>query len=324
MSACPELRVLFRAAAGSRRGFGHLVRCRSLARALGVRPLICLRGPQAAMDVALALGCDIVAGTAARLIRELRPDVVVVDDPVSSTAARWIAAARAAGVPVASVHDLGLGCLDADLVIDGSVARGAAPAGRRTAVGPRFAIVDPTRVAPRPCCVRRGVVIALGGGPRAHVACAIARAIARRVPEMTVRVVGGFISAAPPRGKADRLPRNLTWTGPVTSLIAEFGRAQVAVVAGGVSLYEACALGAAPVAVPVVAAQRATVTAFVREGAAVGSLHATAAEQVAEAAVALLTDARSRRLVIRRALRLVGGQGTPPAAREVTRLVAGR
>ena len=44
MTSCADLRVLFRAPAGPRRGFGHLVRCRSLARALGVRPLIALRG----------------------------------------------------------------------------------------------------------------------------------------------------------------------------------------------------------------------------------------------------------------------------------------
>ena len=48
MTSCGDLRILFRAAAGPRRGFGHLVRCRSLARALGVRPLVALRGGQGA------------------------------------------------------------------------------------------------------------------------------------------------------------------------------------------------------------------------------------------------------------------------------------
>ena len=47
MTSCGDLRILFRAPAGPRRGFGHLVRCRSLARALGVRPLIALRGGRA-------------------------------------------------------------------------------------------------------------------------------------------------------------------------------------------------------------------------------------------------------------------------------------
>jgi len=39
--------VVFRVAAGPRLGFGHLVRCRSLARALGVTPRVWLRGSAA-------------------------------------------------------------------------------------------------------------------------------------------------------------------------------------------------------------------------------------------------------------------------------------
>src|SRR5262245_47514788 len=114
MSACPELRVLFRAAAGARRGFGHLLRARSLARALGVRPLISIRGPEHSVHVALALGCDVVKGSARRLIHRLSPNILVVDDPSARDAAEWIAAARRAGIVVASIHDLGIGCLDAD------------------------------------------------------------------------------------------------------------------------------------------------------------------------------------------------------------------
>ena len=53
----------------------------------------------------------------------------------------------------------------------------------------------------------------------------------------------------------------------------ELARAGVAVVGGGVSLYEACAHGVAAVGVPVVAAQRPTVAAFV-----------TAARRAADAA----------------------------------------
>jgi hypothetical protein len=123
MSALADLRVLFRAAAGPRRGFGHLVRCRSLARALGVRPLMCVRGTVATRDVALRLGCDVVTGSPGRLLRDLGTDLLVVDDPIASPAAVWIAAARSAGVPVVTIHDLGIGSPTGDLVVDGSVTR---------------------------------------------------------------------------------------------------------------------------------------------------------------------------------------------------------
>ncbi len=68
MTASADLRVLFRAAAGPRRGFGHLVRCRSLGRALGVRPLVSVRGGRLAEHTAIALGCDVVRGGAPRAI----------------------------------------------------------------------------------------------------------------------------------------------------------------------------------------------------------------------------------------------------------------
>ena len=155
MSALPEIRVLFRAAAGERRGFGHLVRCRSLARALGIRPLVCVRGTSAARDIALRLGCDVVNGTARQLLRALKPDIVVIDDPIASHASRWISMARAAHIPVVTIHDLGLGCTDGDLAIDGSITTPAPAARRHGTAGPSFAILDPSSSRTR-ARVRRG------------------------------------------------------------------------------------------------------------------------------------------------------------------------
>jgi spore coat polysaccharide biosynthesis predicted glycosyltransferase SpsG len=375
MSACPEMRVLFAAPAGAKRGFGHLVRCRSLARALGVRPLVAVRGPQGTVDVALRLGCDVVIGTPARLIRSLRPDVVIVDDPIEMPASRWISTARAAGAVVVSIHDLGLGCLDADLLIDGSVVRSRALQNRKRStpkhegakstkvytktnvdlIGPAFAILDPDTLGGQnarrsvPAALRRrksrsaassgersrreasglpsvpAVVISLGGGPRAKLACAIAVEIARRAPDVDVRIVGGFVSARPPRGLARTLPRNVTWLAGATNLSRELTRADVAIVGGGVSLYEACALGTPAVAVPVVAAQRPTVAGFVAEGAALGSAHGTVAPRhVAANALAALRQPRLRRRLTRAARRLVDGRGAVRAARVIARLLEGR
>ncbi len=58
-----RLHVLFRAAAGPRLGFGHLVRCRSLARALGVSPLVSLRGTSRTREAAIRLGVSLVTPT---------------------------------------------------------------------------------------------------------------------------------------------------------------------------------------------------------------------------------------------------------------------
>ena len=143
MTSCADLRALFCAAAGARRGYGHLVRSLSFARALGVRPLIAVRGTQQARDVALGLGADVVAAHATRAIRALRPDVVVVDDPSTPHSQRRIDAARRVGALVVTIHDLGLGCAEGDVVIDGSAASPvSARPGRVSLVGTKFAILD--------------------------------------------------------------------------------------------------------------------------------------------------------------------------------------
>lgn len=326
MSAGSDIRVLFRAPAGARRGFGHLLRCRSLARALGVRPLVCLRGTTASVDVALWLGCDVVSGAPHRLIAALRTELVVVDDPIVAHASRWIAAARATGAAVASIHDLGLGCHAADLIIDGSVTTTPALANRDRTIGPAFAIVDPALPqVHRQNGARPNVVVSLGGGPRAEVACAIASEIARHAPDVDVRVVGGFVSTAPSSTMWEKCPPNVVWVGASTNLAAELGNADVAVVGGGVSLYEACALGVAAVGVPVVPAQRPTVAGFVARGAALGRPRSVVVpRRVAEDALALLREARLRRRIVQTARRLVDGRGAMRAARALERLVGGR
>src|SRR6185295_6743281 len=144
MTSCGDLKVLFRAAAGPRRGYGHLVRCRSLARALNVRPLVALRGGRRVIETALALGCDVVTGRATRVLSRLQPDVLVVDDPIAADSHRWMRAARRVGCLVVSIHDLGLGCLDADLVIDGSITKNARARHGLTLAGPKYAVLDPS------------------------------------------------------------------------------------------------------------------------------------------------------------------------------------
>jgi len=317
MTSCGDLRILFRAPAGPRRGYGHLVRCRSLARALGVRPLLALRGGPRVVETALALGCDVVRGGAARVLSRLQPDVLIVDDPVAANARRWIHTARRLGCLVVSIHDLGLGCLDADLVIDGSITRNAQARQGRTLAGPKYAVLDPVNAD---CDVNDrardpySVLIALGGGPRAELAHDIAEAIVDAHPHARVRIAGGFNHLTRREGA------QIAWIGPARSLHDEMTRAGVAVVGGGVSLYEACAHGVAAVGVPVVDAQRPTVAAFVERGAARGVVGRVTARSVAAQCAELLTDEAMRRQVARIGRKLIDGRGAFRAAAAVTQM----
>lgn len=308
----PETRVLFVAAAGPRRGYGHLVRCLSFARALGVRPLLAVRGGAHVEETALALGADVVKASSPRVVRALRPDVVVVDDPIARAAARWMAAARSAGALVVSVHDLGLGCRASDVLIDGSITRNARAAGHGLALtGSRFALLDPRVAAaghrPRGDC-RGRVLIALGGGPRVRLARAIAETIAAAEPRVEVRVAGGFNAA--PRPAAGKI----VWLGPTRGLVEELAQASTAIVAGGVSLYEACALGVPTVGLPVVPGQVPTVRAFGSRGAVIAAPLGASPDEVAGRALSVLKDEAMRRALARRARSLVDGRGAQRAA----------
>jgi hypothetical protein len=308
-----RVRVLFRVAAGPRQGYGHLVRATVLARELGVAPVVSLRGGQAARAVATELGCRLVDLPAAMAASQMRPSVLVVDDPSGREAAAWRRPFARAGVRVASVHDLGSGYCGADLAIDGSVTQcGRRPRGQAL-TGPEYAILRPAR---RTAAARRpAVLIALGGGPRARAAARLARAAVTSCPHLDVIVAGGFDA-----GRRADLPARATWLGPRRGLVRELSRVQFAVVGGGVTLYEACRAGTPAVGVAVVEAQRPTIRAFARRGAALDGGSTRDMRQAAAAIARLAGDARLRRLVGASGQAIVDGRGARRVAAALSKL----
>lgn len=317
MSITRRMTVLFRVAAGPRRGFGHLARCRALARALGVAPRVSVRGSAATCRAARQLGVEVVPGGLAAIDR-LRPAMVVVDDPSAAHAQTWVDRARRRGMPVAALCDGGVGRVEADLVVDGSVRA------RRTAAhvlaGPRFAVVDPriTALRRRRRTARRRICIAVGGG--AHVFSqvpALVAALARRAPGAAIQVAPGFTGRRRPALAAG------TWIA-AGQLAPTLAGADLAIVAGGLTVYEACALGVPAIAVAVVPAQQPTVRHLARRRAVVdgGALYATGgASRVGVSAGRLFERAEARRRLAAAGRRLVDGRGAARIAAALRRLV---
>jgi spore coat polysaccharide biosynthesis predicted glycosyltransferase SpsG len=317
-----SLRVLIHVAGGPRRGFGHLVRSTWLARALGVEPVVCVRGGREAVRVARQLGHRVVGGTPSAVLARHVPDLVIVDDPNASAANRWCAAARRAGTPVASVHDLGLARCASDLPIDGSIAPFRGGHGPRALTGPRYAVLNPKlRALRRSVKSRTGeqarprVLITLGGGARAQAARRLAVRLARLRPDVDVCIAGGFLSTKRRPG-----PANVRWLRSADRLAGELARATVALVAGGVTLYEACCLGVPTVAVAVVNAQRPTVRAFAARGAVIDAGTSRTVTRAVAAVQRLLDDERARRALGRRARAQVDGLGAVRVASALRRL----
>jgi len=318
--------VLFRVAAGPRIGFGHLLRCRALSRALHARPSVSLRGGAVARRAARMLGCELTRPDARRL-RTI--DLVVVDDPSPRHAADWLRRARRAGAPTATIHDLGVGSRAADLIVDGSITHLDARCSPRTLRGPRFTVLDSRVAGAREARGRRRtspgqsrvplILVALGGGSHVQrLAPALAAEIARRCPHATIRIARGFTPCAPPA-----LPAGARWMTRHNGLARDLVACDVVVTAGGVTLYEACAIGAPAVALAVVPGQRPAVAAFAARGAVVdaGALDAgvVTLRRAAAAVAQLLGDPAARRRCSRLARGLVDGLG---AARVADRLQA--
>lgn len=310
-----DMAVVFRVAAGPRLGFGHLARCRAIADALGVRPRMSVRGSAATRMAARRLDVALVDGR--HVWTAPRPDVLVVDDPHAASARRAVAAARRRGVPVVAIADSGQGRLAADLVVDG---RANAPAPRGPMLrGPRFAIVDAriARLRHRPAARRARLVVALGGGRhvRQHVALLVA-ALAAALPRFDIRVAPGFTSGPRPVLPAGQ------WLAP-GALAPTLATASLAVVGGGVTAYEALALGVPSLGVAVVDAQRPTLRQLARlgvmvNGGAVWTPHA--AGRVAGLAARLAAAPALGRRLAARGRRLVDGKGTHRIAAAIAAL----
>lgn len=313
--------VLFRVAAGPRVGFGHLVRSCALAREMGADCLFSVRGTPQARAAARRLGARLVPGERpAAVLRSAAPALLVIDDRVARATVPWRRAARRARVPIASVHDLGIGLGDADLVVDGSV-RPPDDLAMPARLGPAYAVLRALPGRPRTSAdaVPRRVLVALGGGPRRTLAHALARSIAGRFPEVRVGVAGGFLAAGAAAGRIDAVAPG--------AFDAALAAADIAVVAGGLTLYEACSLGIPCVGVAVAASQRPTVAAFASRGAALdGGLvigrPGAAVGAVTDAVEELLTDRTLRRRLARCGRRLVDGRGASRVAAALRGLMA--
>jgi spore coat polysaccharide biosynthesis predicted glycosyltransferase SpsG len=315
--------IVFAVAAGPRMGFGHLMRSRSLARALGVPWRVCLRGSAATRRIATRLGAELVTSPLARTSDPV--GLLVVDDPSRREASRWVASARHHGVPVASIHDRGLGEVASDLVVDGSVYQTPPPGMSPGLRGPAFAILDPSMAGLTRSVVehsRPRILITLGGG--AHVqasAAGLCRELAASRPGLTIRVARGFVDGREPAP----LPHG-EWIQAPQGLAEELTQASVAIVSGGVSLAEACAIGVPVVAVAVTRAQHVAIRTLANLGAVVdgGSIETDNRlfAQVAAATLALLDSQAERDRLSRNASQVIDGRGALRVAAHLRRLMS--
>lgn len=314
------MRLLFRAAAGPRIGFGHLMRCRSLARALDITPVVSIRGSRQTCETARARGFFVSTLRLDALAGPGRPDILIVDDPSLEHAEPWVKRAREAGVRVVTLHDCGIAATESDLGIDGSIRPGVLKSAVSLS-GATFAVLDPSvaEVRALPVPEREGVLIALGGGEHVHRwGLPLAQAIHARVPDAPLMLVAGFTS-----GEVAE-PAGAEWLLAPDGLSHALRSAEVAVVGGGVTLYEAAALGTPVVGLAVVSAQCEAIRAFAERGAAIDAglvSQPGAIDEAADAVEQLLQNRTLARHVGQCGASQVDGRGVFRVAEAIRRLV---
>jgi UDP-2,4-diacetamido-2,4,6-trideoxy-beta-L-altropyranose hydrolase len=320
-------RVAFVTDAGGDAGLGHFKRCAALAHALGARGCaveMLVAGPRNTGLATVAPGLALTPlewwGAPRRVLEcAAGVDAFVVDSYHVDEA--LLATLRGVGLAIA-IDDLADRPLPVDVVVNGAwyaerLAYRLAPVTRRL-LGPRYALLDRafaeaparTRTAGR---VER-VLVTLGGStPAADTAAAVA-AVRSALPAARVDILGGLVrSAAAPSA-------NVTMHGAVPSLRPLLLAADLAVTAGGMTLYECLATGTPVVAVCLADNQRANL-----EHLSAAGLVAAADFGTLTAAVARIAGDHALRQRLSAAGRdAVDGNGAARVADEIVRLLTSR
>jgi len=346
MTATPAPRaVLFRVDAAATSGLGHLQRCLSLALALrrdGVasgllsdghpeaeRRAAALGVESARLDGARPGGAEDVDRTLAEAVRLAATHVVVDSYHVT---ADYLARVRDAGYVVAAIDDLAAYSFPCQLVINGGAQAGGLPyrssRDTRFLLGPRYVLLRP-EFRDLPARVVRpevqNVLIAVGGAdPRGLLP--ILLEVAGLLPtQCSITAIAAPLSARAADvdvALARCLRPVLLMRDPpsVRDLMLE---ADLALSAGGQTMYELAATGTPTVAVVAADNQIASVRAMADAGvvrAVCGVGDASFRERVRDAVVELLSGRDARTAMAAAGRALVDGRGAERVARTLISL----
>lgn len=342
-----HIKVLFRADAGRDLGVGHVMRCLTLADAMGgfatfvckvidghLGDVIASRGHEvhlldadmtaqedAARVADLAKGQDLIVmdhyGLGAAWAKEMPAPVMVIDD----------VADRAHHCAV--LLDQNLGRLPADY--DGRV-----PEDAQRLIGPNYALLRPefsqhraeslSRRRNTDGAIRR-VLISLGGGDMQAVVIWIL-GVLETVPDIANLTIDVVLGAAAKGHEAvgaacDALPCAVQVHAAVDNMAELMGQADLMIGAGGSTSWERCALGLPAIVLSLASNQSGAVAALAEAGAAlaVASHHD---DDLRDALIKLMATPTQVRTMSDAAAAICDGQGVARVAAEISKTVNAR
>ncbi len=258
-------------------GFGHLRRTLTLARRLrpAVKPIFLLdpedRWSQKQVTRSWMQYVDFHA---AKPWPECRPpDALLVDTRQEHGIPGLVCEARRRGIPVVSIHDLGLMPIASDTVIDGSIlplGDGFPLGGAECFCGSSYLVLNSdfarfrNRLRPIRRTLRR-IVINLGGGDmRRHFLTILSGLRAAGLNLEAIGIPGFADWGQEELGQADWTPVRFRWAPRSASVARLLWCTDLAITAGGLAAYEALCAGAPLCAMSCDRFQQITVTALAR------------------------------------------------------------
>ena len=316
-------RILFAPAYSSRSGGGHLMRCLSLAAALGERAQPAFLIPPEAAPLVGRFAAGPV-----QIVRDrtaVRADAVVVDDyALSAEGERRL---RQDAKVLLAIDDLADRPHAAEVVVDPGYGRDAAdyaglvPEGATLLMGSDYALMRPIFAALRPRVgeVRpavESVFISFGLSDVGGVAARAVAAIRPLLPHahLHLALASGAQSLPSLRGLAAADP-SLSLHVDTTDVAELMLSADIGVGAGGGATWERCCLGLPSVAVVVADNQRPVIEALQAQGVLIGvDMAQNGWESLLQTAVTRLADLETRRRLRLLATAACDGRGAERVA----------
>jgi spore coat polysaccharide biosynthesis predicted glycosyltransferase SpsG len=261
------------------------------------------------------------------------PAGVLIDTRVTTGLDDLVARLKSRGIPVISIHDIGLAPLASDVAIDGSVlaaTRNLHSRSGRCFRGTEFMVLEPVygRLHERPKPIRekiQSVFVNLGGGNSAKYFPLVLEGLRRWSRELDVAGIPGFVSwGQQDIARQDWSPLHFHWeTGRLERFMF---RADLAITAGGISAYEALCAGTPLAALSHDPLQQSTIKALAGKGACVdlGPGDELDPRRISAELFRLGSDINARKSLSLRGREIVDGRGAERVAQLIRQEILGR
>ncbi|MCC7418356.1 MAG: hypothetical protein IT176_14565 [Acidobacteria bacterium] len=338
MTSAPlaRMRIVVRVDAGPRVGLGHLRRCLALASApafLDASVCFLVNDEPSALGrveragfLALPVPDGDSGDAVLRALGDAGPRAAVVDWRGADR--RYLDRLRDAGAVVVSIDDLASTAFPSHLVVNSnSFAREltfrSTAGDTRFLLGPPYLMLGPSFRDVPPPSIRpevRSLLVTLGGADAAGLTPAVLDCLVRRAGDSNLTVtavVGPFTPGGAIRALAARCPGRIRLLDAPEDLCDEMLRADLAVSAGGQTLYELARVGCPAIAIEVSADQRDQIRTLAAAGAVRPVDPGPSLDDLARAVGDLRLDVRLRRAMSAAGRALVDGQGAERVALEI-------